>query len=90
MSQSRNKKNLTFGERAVGLGFNPAGDPNVQTAKEACAQLVDMVHDAPSHADDFEEDLRKEAIMQLVAAQMAAVKFLTFAAANKPQTPPVK
>ena len=37
-------KEMTFGERLVGLTFNPSGDPKVNRAKQLCAELVDLIH----------------------------------------------
>lgn len=35
----------TFGEKLVGLTFNPSGDEKVQRAKELCAELADLLND---------------------------------------------
>lgn len=32
---------LTFGQRLVGLTFNPSGDDKVGRAKQLCAELAD-------------------------------------------------
>lgn len=34
---------LTYGERAVGLTFNPSGDTRVQSIKEHYAQIIDLI-----------------------------------------------
>ena len=39
------EKELTFGEKLVGLTFNPSGDEKVQRAKELCAELADLVYE---------------------------------------------
>ena len=36
-------RELTFGEKAVGLSFNPSGDERVNRAKTICAELIDML-----------------------------------------------
>ncbi len=35
----------TFGEKLVGITFNPSGDHKVQRVKELCAELADLVSD---------------------------------------------
>ena len=35
---------LTFGEKAVGLTFNPSGDPIVEEIKRGYAKLIDLYH----------------------------------------------
>ena len=35
----------TFGQKLVGLTFNPSGDPKVQKAKELCAELADLLNE---------------------------------------------
>jgi hypothetical protein len=37
------EREMTFGEKLVGLTFNPSGDAKVQRAKELCAELADLV-----------------------------------------------
>jgi hypothetical protein len=34
---------LTYGQKAVGLTFNPSGDEKVQKAKELFAQAIDLM-----------------------------------------------
>lgn len=69
----------TYGERAVGLTFNPSGDPCVQKAKEMSAALIDFCNDMR------EKDPRPEAkrlysiaITEAQTAQMWAVKAVTW------------
>ena len=38
---STTTRELTFGERAVGLTFNPGGSPAVNEIKQACAAAID-------------------------------------------------
>ena len=35
---------LRFGEKAVGLTFNPSGDPIVEEIKRGYAKLIDLYH----------------------------------------------
>lgn len=39
------QRQLTFGEKAVGLTFNPSGDPTVEAIKRKCADLIDEIHE---------------------------------------------
>ena len=39
------QKELSFGQKLVGLDFNPSGDPKVLKAKQLCAELADLLHD---------------------------------------------
>lgn len=36
---------MTFGEKAVGLSFNPSGDPTVNKLKALYAQIIDVCHE---------------------------------------------
>ena len=36
---------LTYGQKAVGLTFNPSGDPLVQKLKELFAEIIDICYD---------------------------------------------
>lgn len=71
---------LTFGERAVGLSFNPSGDKRVDRIKRAYASIIDELHwlkmDPNSSADIVR--LASVAITEAQSAQMWAVKALTW------------
>jgi hypothetical protein len=73
-------KELTFGERAVGLTFNPSGDPAVHEAKSAYAHVIDRLHElrSDSQASDEQKRLASIAITEAQGAQMWAVKALTW------------
>lgn len=80
---SKNRE-LTFGEKAVGLSFNPSKNPAVDEAKELSARLIDLVEE---HSNKLDKNimrswmfnvLRTQAINLLIGAQMAVVKFLTW------------
>lgn len=34
--------NMTYGEKAVGLSFNPSGDKNVERIKKLYAEIIDF------------------------------------------------
>lgn len=75
------KRMLTFGEQLVGLTFNPSGNPEVQRAKELCAELADMV-DTISRKNNLRayplsDSLYTHTIGQILNAQMNVVKLIT-------------
>lgn len=70
----------SYGEKAVGLTFNPSGDKCVEVVKVRYAVLIDFLNaareDAP--ADGEARRLYSIAIIQAQTAQMWAVKALTW------------
>lgn len=76
------KRNLTRGEKSVGLTFNPSGDPRVNEVKQHCADMIDLlngVHDSREVSPSWEVSVfRTEAFNKIIAAQMALVKYLTY------------
>lgn len=79
-TQTPTQTELTFGEKLVGLEFNPSGRGDVYEVKELCAKLANMVNDAqiPTSEPYFENTFKGDAVRYILHAQMAAVKFLTF------------
>lgn len=73
------ERELTFGEKAVGLTFNPSNDPLVQGVKEQFAAIIDGLH-AQREATDNGDKKRmfSEAITNAQTAQMWAVKAITW------------
>jgi hypothetical protein len=73
-------KELSFGQKLVGLEFNPSGRPDVNEAKELNAKLADMVNDAqiPTTEPYLQNTFKGDAFRCILHAQMAVVKFLTF------------
>ena len=70
---------LTFGEKLVGLNFNPSNDDKVGRAKRLCADLADLVHDSymESEPSSMSAQLYNHTIGEILNAQMNAVKVLT-------------
>lgn len=72
---------LTFGQKLVGLNFNPSGDDSVGQVKQKFADVADIIGDP---ATDIERRswtfnaFRTYALTTLLGAQMAVVKLLTF------------
>jgi len=69
----------TFGERAVGLSFNPSGDDAVAQCKREFAAAIDRMNDLRTSSSDPEvKRMASVAITEAQAAQMWAVKALTW------------
>lgn len=79
-------KELSFGEKLVGLTFNPSNDVNVQKAKAAYAAIIDDLNDqgtvARQNGDTFQANIFDRAIEIAVDAQMWAVKAITWKGGN--------
>lgn len=72
-----NTRELTYGERMVGLTFNPSNDQKVRAIKELCAKLIDiLVEDSYTSAEVTM--MQEFAIKTIMTAQMWAVKVVTF------------
>jgi hypothetical protein len=73
-------RELTFGEKAVGLTFNPSGDPLVNKIKALYAEIIDIC-DAARQPDDVSPGAARHwsiAIIDAETAQMRAVKAATW------------
>lgn len=70
---------MTFGEKAVGLTFNPSNDPTVQRIKSLCAELIDEIHELRTNQPNAEiARMASIAITEIQTAQMWAVKAATW------------
>lgn len=70
---------LSFGEKAVGLSFNPSGDEGVNSIKRKYADIIDELNDLRESTTDGEvKRLVSVAITEAQTAQMWAVKALTW------------
>lgn len=73
---------LTFGEKAVGLTFNPGGNPDVEKIKRGYADLIDMLDElrrtASAAGNGEQARLASVAITEAQGAQMWAVKAVTW------------
>ena len=76
------QREMTYGEKAVGLTFNPGGNPKVDEVKKLYAQIIDIVinNAYPVEGGNTTEmqTLSTEAIRQAQTAQMCAVKAITY------------
>lgn len=71
----------SFGQRAVGLTFNPSGDDAVAQCKQMFADAIDQMHAFRCASDDPEVmRMASLAITEAQTAQMWAVKALTWKA----------
>lgn len=69
----------TYGEKAVGLTFNPSNDPTVQKVKELYAEIIDLMNSQLVEAGPSEKSrLIKISITEAQGAQMWAVKAITW------------
>lgn len=79
MNTMMEERELTYGEKAVGLNFNPAGDPKVQEVKELYAKIIDLCSDLRTEVGQGEKGrLLSVAITEAQTAQMWAVKGITY------------
>lgn len=74
-----NKQEITYGEKAVGLTFNPSNDDNVSACKAGFAILINMMNDLRNDTSDPEvARMASIAITEAQTAQMWAVKAITW------------
>ncbi len=72
-------RELTFGEKAVGLTFNPGGSEAVNRVKVLYAQIIDELNTLRNDSDGPEfKRLYSIAITEAQTAQMWAVKAITW------------
>lgn len=79
MTSELTPRQMTFGERLVGLTFNPSGDEKVNKAKQLCAELADLINETPKDGQDeyLFRLIRDNAMNEILNAQMNVVKLLT-------------
>ena len=79
MSENQDQKTLSFGEKAVGLSFNPSGNEDVQNLKELSAAFIDACNELREKSTDNEVKRQAAiAITEAQTAQMWAVKAATW------------
>lgn len=78
--KSNELETFTFGQRAVGLTFNPSGSHEVAVCKQAFAGMIDAMNDFRDLPNTSQEGKRLASITitELRSAQMWAVKALTW------------
>lgn len=68
---------MSYGEKAVGLDFNPSGDEKVKRLKALYAEIIDICNDSRGGAGERPR-LWSIAITEAQTAQMWAVKAATW------------
>ena len=72
-------KELTYGQRMVGVSFNPSGNALVDAVKQGYANVIDDMANLREQTDDQEKKrLCSIAITEAQSAQMWAVKAITW------------
>ena len=72
-------REMTYGEKAVGLTFNPSNDETVDRLKKLYAEIIDICSEARTAAGQGEKGrLLSVAITEAQTAQMWAVKGITY------------
>lgn len=73
------EKELTFGQRACGLTFNPGNNPDVDACKREFAAVIDRMNALRNSTDNTEiYRMASIAITEAQTAQMWAVKAITW------------
>lgn len=71
---------FTFGQKLVGLDFNPSKNPKVDRLKELFAEAADIIHEdiTSKHVavNSTQFALYQHTIGEILNAQMNAVKFV--------------
>ena len=70
---------LSFGQKLVGLTFNPSGDPKVNRIKELAAEMADLITEVNNQQESsyLSSTFYGGAVRRILDAQMYSVKFLT-------------
>ncbi len=69
---------LTFGQKAVGITFNPSADSRVDRVKQQYANIIDDIHTMRTESDSsVQKHLSEVTIQNAISAQMWAVKAIT-------------
>jgi GH18 family chitinase len=73
------QRELTFGEKAVGLTFNPGGNGAVNDIKRKSADYIDLLNELRNSVDNPEQKRQLSiAITEAQTSQMWAVKGVTW------------
>lgn len=68
----------TYGEKAVGLTFNPSGNQQVEEIKKHFAAIIDLLNEDRGENRNERARLASVAITEAQTAQMWAVKAVTY------------
>lgn len=67
----------TFGQKAVGINFNPSGEDKVGKVKQTFADLIDIANEIET-TTYLGNTFKGMAIRACIEAQMALVKLITW------------
>ncbi len=74
-------RQMTFGEKLVGITFNPSADDKVAKAKQLFAEAADLlwqeVHGGAGEISELQSRLFQHTVGEILNAQMNVVKVLT-------------
>lgn len=75
----KNDPQLSFGEKLVGITFNPSGDDKVARAKQLFAEAANLLHEDfhSKERSGLGVTLYEHAIGEILNAQMNVVKVIT-------------
>jgi hypothetical protein len=79
-------REMTFGEKAVGLTFNTSGDEKVNKAKQLMADALDLLQQVELEKSDYgkiklaweSNVFRTNAFTKIIDAKMALVQYITW------------
>lgn len=73
------QKELSFGEKLVGITFNPSNDGDVSEIKTKVAELANLLYERnyQNESSQLSKAIYDAAIVSLLEAQMMAVKYVT-------------
>lgn len=78
MTLDETAQELTYGQKAVWITFNPSWDEKVMKAKMLSAQLIDLMNEIRWEQRSEQARLCSVAITEIQTAQMWAVKAITW------------
>ena len=79
MNEQEKARELTFGEKAVGINFNPSQDSLVDRIKQQSGNLIDTINELRSTTESGEvKRMCSVAITEAQTAQMWGVKAATW------------
>lgn len=71
--------NQSFGQKLVGITFNPSGNILIDAVKQNAADTIDLIQDSTQGVTSEEARMiHNEAISRIMDAQMWAVKAITW------------
>ena len=77
--EAENTRELSFGEKAAGVGFNPSSINEVDKVKKEYADIIDRLNYARGRATSAEvKRMLSVAITEAQTSQMWAVKAITW------------